>query len=433
MEHLAFNFEVELIKKETEGVEPELIRPDKAIKHLHRAVAAEMRPNAGTYWQGHQASVGIISKNQFKTITGATLNRMHYQAWTIALEHKARQWSSGRQRALTDAVQKIDSATDMKTAEDMWEEVLTSQIFKGVDEETLQEKASEIRAVCLSEKGREGIVERIWNDLRGLRWKQAETSSYIRNHPTLYKEQKEWTLGELKRRMLEEIMKTGNVETRNMLWHRMIALSGVAEASNTNSEYRIYKLWWIAINNTRTLLAKEVEWDKAADRYLWEGFKLDGPSLRSWATEKIRKSAGGQVPHILRAVSEALELEEGQKKEILDSYFRELEGEEDFAERWWKSAKHQALPLEDLARRFEEERERSKNGKVLKEEMQRRWISSLTDQEASGSNPLKTVEALGLVKTLRVEADSSMEAKPDQALESWEVEEDCEKALDKLK
>jgi hypothetical protein len=91
------------------------------------------------------------------------------------------------------------------------------------------------------------------------------------------------------------------------------------------------------------------------------------------------------MPRILRAVSEALELEEGRKKEILDSYFRELEGEEDFAESWWKLARHQALPLEDLARRFEEEREKSKIEKALKEEMRRRWISSLTDQEVSGT------------------------------------------------
>jgi hypothetical protein len=327
MEHLAFNFEVEWIKKELEETEAENIRPDKVIKHLHRAVAEEMKPKASAYWKNHQASVPVISKNQFKMITAATLNRMHYQAWTMALADKASKWSTGRQRVVIDAVQKIDSATDMKIAEDMWKEVLKSQIFKGVGEETLEDKASEIRAICWDEEKRKGLVDRIWKDLRGLRWKQAETSSYIRNHLRLYKEQKEWILADLKQRLLEEIMRAGSRETRNVLWHRMIALSGVKEAPNTHAEYRVYKLWWIAIHNSNTLLAKETEWNKAADHYAWEGFKLDGRSLRSWATEKTRKSACGQIPCLLREVSRSLELEEGRKREILDSYFRELEGE----------------------------------------------------------------------------------------------------------
>jgi hypothetical protein len=101
-------------------------------------------------------------------------------------------------------------------------------------------------------------------------------------------------------------------------------------------------------------------------------------------------------------------------------------------ERWWKLAKHHALPLEDLARRFEEERGKSRNKKLLKEAMRGRWINSLANQELSERNPLKLVEALGLLKTLKVKVDSVMEEKLDQALELWEEDEDCEKALDKL-
>jgi hypothetical protein len=117
----------------------------------------------------------------------------------------------------------------------------------------------------------------------------------------------------------------------------------------------------------------------------------------------------------------------------MDFHFRELEGEEDFAERWWRLAKHKALPIQDLATRFEEERGRSKNGKALKEAMRKRLVSSLIKQDVSGSNPLKIVEVLGLLKTLNVKVESAMEETIDQAFKTWEVEEDCDRALDKLK
>jgi hypothetical protein len=126
----------------------------------------------------------------------------------------------------------------------------------------------------------------------------------------------------------------------------------------------------------------------------------------------------------LSKIGKSIELEEDQKRNIMDFHFRELEGEEDFAERWWRLAKHKSLPIQDLATRFEEERTRSKNGKALKEALRKRLVSSLLDQDVSGSNPLRVVEVLGLLKTLRVEVDSVMEETMDQAFKTWEIEEE---------
>jgi ribosomal protein S21 len=132
-------------------------------------------------------------------------------------------------------------------------------------------------------------------------------------------------------------------------------------------------------------------------------------------------------------IGRVIELEDDQKRNIMDFHFRELEGEEDFAERSWRLAKHRAFPVQNLASRFEEERSRSKNARALKGAMRKRLMSSLLEKDVSGGNPLRVVEVLGLLKSLKVKIYSGMDEAMDQALKTWKVEVDCEKALDKLK
>jgi hypothetical protein len=113
----------------------------------------------------------------------------------------------------------------MLAAENLWKEVLESQVFEGVDRETIYTKARETRAICVDERVREKILERAWKYLRPMLWKQATAITYVRNHLAMCEDQKEWILNEMKQRILEETMKTGSIDSRNILWNRMLVLA----------------------------------------------------------------------------------------------------------------------------------------------------------------------------------------------------------------
>jgi hypothetical protein len=288
MGKIAFKVETQWVKSQIAEGEPEDIRVEETIEQMHEEITKEIKPKASIYWKMHQETVGIIPKDQFKCLTAVTINRIHYLAWKGELDRRAGKWSRRRQQELTDILQRIDSTKSMREAENLWKETLLDQLFEAVDEEKMYQKAREIRAICTY--------------IRPMIWNQATVTSYVRDHLAMYEDQRDWILNEPEQRILEEIMKTGDKGTQQTLWNRMLALVGATECSNTHVEYRIYKLWWIGICGQAEGLSGETEWTKIPDRYRWEGFDMDGHSLRKWVTERIKKNPGGQIPHILSKI-----------------------------------------------------------------------------------------------------------------------------------
>jgi hypothetical protein len=186
-------------------------------------------------------------------------------------------------------------------------------------------------------------------------------------------------------------------------------------------------------------MSAEIEWNRITDFCTWENFQLSGHSFRNWIRKRIKKTPGGQVPHTLWKVSRFIELEEEQRKDIIGFYFRELEGTEDFAKRWWTLAKHQAFPGQDLATKFEEERAKSEEPKALKKAMRSCMMKAKGGStgyekmlEATKGNPRRTVEIFILLKVFGAGMEKTMEERMDQTLREWENRDDCEEALKKL-
>jgi hypothetical protein len=321
--------EEEWIREELLQTEPEWVNVEQDIDRMHQAVEKKVRPKAGKYRQAHQDLVAFIPEDQ-------------YQQRIKDFEGYAKVWSPARQHALTDAVQRIDRAKGMMAAEELWKKVLKNQLLAAVDQEVMYARAREIRINCMNEEQMKHVMERMWIKVRSFLWNQATTTTYIRDHLMMYVDQKEWILNELNQKVLKEIMITGCRETRNFLWNRMLALVCVTRTPKMHIEHRLYKLWWIAFGNEKGLMSAEIEWNRITDYYTWENFQLSGHSFRDCIRDRIRKTPGGQVPRTLWKLSQFIELEDEQRKDIIDFCFRELEGVDDFAKGggYWPSIKH---------------------------------------------------------------------------------------------
>jgi hypothetical protein len=124
----------------------------------------------------------------------------------------------------------------------------------------------------------------------------------------------------------------------------------------------------------------------------------------------------------------------------MDFYFRDLEREADFAQRWLILAKKQAFPIQDLTAKFEEERERTEQKKTLKKALKSRMMKSKGGPasyqkllETAKGSPKKIVESLILLKTFGIDMTTSLEEQMERALKESVHRQDCEEALETMK
>jgi hypothetical protein len=168
---------------------------------------------------------------------------------------------------------------------------------------------------------------------------------------------------------VEEIMEIEG-EKRDICFDQLIALQSTDEEGCTHSEYRVYRIWWMAVFKGVDMARPELEWNPETNECKWGSSYVNREDLRKWVMDEIAyRTPGGQIPSRLRQIRAHLEPTEEQKRKILSRYFREPEDLKDQARRWWRLVKERSLGVQDLAEELNRIREESESPKE--------WINAI--------------------------------------------------------